>query len=509
MEDNTWTPQPTWLEMQPWYDREEIHAAFADTRERQLQIFGATKADYSKEITAAKERQTATMSKYSNFQKIENYKIPETNYEEKLLARTFQTYGSEVSKAGALQGEDFKDPHLAEIWEAVLATLKPNWNYTALLDLKLSAKAQDFLFSVQLEEKEHGGTEFYGNKIKEQAKLKHALALSDLTAKMTLENKASTLQQITHLTALLQAPIDLETEATQEDKVSKFINALQKEADFIPSGSKALNGFIDGFSKGRFYIIAARAGVGKTAVALNLLWGLPKETKAVFYSLEMTEEEILGRLASLSTGLPHSRIKAKADPETSQVLARDFYPYFDGENKKHLEIIQPKRALTMADLRAELTKRKEDGNLDIVFIDQFDKIAASKEMAKASEYERFTKHSIELKQLALELEVPLVLLCQINREGNEDPHLKNLKGSGQLEQDADLVFILHTKGDPSEPKKELSFSIAKNRHGKQGRIFYQFEGDLMKLSEPSGSTWGSPSPADRVAPRYSPAGTAF
>jgi replicative DNA helicase len=222
----------------------------------------------------------------------------------------------------------------------------------------------------------------------------------------------------------------------------------------------------------------------------------------------MTEKEILGRLASLETQTPHSQIKQPATPATNEALARKFLPALE---KSGLEIISPKQGFTMAELRADTLKKKAEGKLEVLVIDQFDKIKATGRLASASEYEVMTKHSTQLKQLALELEVPLVLLAQINRDGSEAPSLKHLKGSGQLEQDADLVFLLDRKGDPSEPEVELSFNVAKNRHGKTGKIFYRWQGDLMRLVEPRETGFRRPAfnPADSVATRYTPAGTAF
>ena len=93
------------------------------------------------------------------------------------------------------------------------------------------------------------------------------------------------------------------------------------------------------------------------------------------------------------------------------------------------------------------------------------------------------------------------MLAQINREGNEEPTLKHLKGSGQLEQDGDLVFILHRKTDQQERETELSFTIAKNRQGETGKIFYKWQGEQMRLVEPKVFGWNrqDTNPADTIA----------
>jgi replicative DNA helicase len=432
--------------------------------------------------------------------------------EEDLIARTFNTYGAEFHHASQLTGEDFTEAHLGEIWEAVKATYCANWSYTDLLTAEtfktLKPKAREALLVLCQREKPLAKTDYLAQQVKEQAELKHARSISDLAGSMTLENKTSRLEEIKKLNALLEDRPETTSPRDQVSRAVDFINSLQREPEFISTNSPALNELIDGFHAGRLYVLAARTGIGKTAVALNLSWGLKTRAKVCFYSLEMTEQEILRRLASLETGTSNGQIKQQATSEINEVLARKFLPALETSG---LEIIANPQGFTMAELRAHALKMKAEGKLEILFIDQLDKIKPSGRLASASEYEILTKHSTQLKQLALELEVPLVLLAQINREGNEAPTLKHLKGSGQLEQDADLVFLLDRKGNPSDKEIELSFNVAKNRHGKTGKIFYRWQGDLMRLLEPRETGFRRPdfNPADSVARNYSPAGTAF
>lgn len=431
-------------------------------------------------------------------------------HEEDLLAKTFQTFGAELFEAGQLQGEEFSEQHLGELWEAVKETYKAGWSYSDLFSVKLSHKARQSLHELAALSypSMHGKTGYWAQKIKAEAKLRLAKKISDLSGSMTLENQTSRLEEIKHLTTLLEAPVISEKKLDQTERVINFINSLQCEPDFIPTHSPALNELIDGLHKGRLYVLAARTSMGKTAVALNLSWGLKGRAKVAFYSLEMIENEIIARLMSLETGLAHSRIKPRADTETNEVLARKYLPVMA---EAGLEIVYNRQGFTMAELRSHALQLKAEGKLEVLVIDQLDKIKPSGRLANATPYDILTKHSTQLKQLALELEVPILLLHQINREGNDEPQLVHLKGSGQIEQDADLVFILHRKQDPDQKEIELIFSVAKNRHGKTGKIFYRWQGDLMRLGEPA-STGFRPkpfNPADSVATYYSPAGTAF
>ena len=419
-------------------------------------------------------------------------------HEEDLIAKTLFTFGTELYLVSSLQGKEFTEPHLGEIWEGIKETYKPNWSSADLFSLKLSPKARATLGSVS--SLELPITSLYlAEQIRAEGKLHLAKKVSALSASMTLENKQANLLEIKELTALLEAPITFETGRDQTARTIDFLNRLQREAEFIPTHSPALNGYIDGLHKGNFIVLAARPSVGKTAVALNLAWGLKGRAKVAFYSLEMTEDEILRRVASLETGIPIKQIKQPATYEVGTRLAQDFLPALETSG---LEIITHPQGFTMAELRSSAMKLKQEGKLEVLVIDQLDKIKASGRLSSASEYEILTKHSTALKQLALELEVPVIVLAQVNREGNEEPTLKHLKGSGQLEQDGDLVFILHRKTDQQERETELSFTIAKNRQGETGKIFYRWQGEQMKLLEPKTFGWNKPAfnPADSVAP---------
>ena len=420
--------------------------------------------------------------------------------EERLISKVFYSYGAELHLVSSLQGKEFSEPHLGEIWEGIKETYKANWSSAELYSLKLSAKARETLGSIPILEFPIS-TLYLAEQIREEAKLHLGKRLSDLSASITLENKPARLLEIKELTALLEAPITFENKRDQTARTIDFLNSLQREPEFIPTHSPALNEYIDGLHKGNFIVLAARPSVGKTAVALNLAWGLKGRAKVAFYSLEMTENEILRRLSSLETGIPLKQIKQRPSNENSNRLAEEFLPALETSG---LEIITHPQGFTMAELRSHTIKLKQEGKLEVLVIDQLDKIRASGRLASATEYEILTKHSTALKQLALELEVPVIVLAQINREGNEEPTLKHLKGSGQLEQDGDLVFILHRKTDQQERETELSFTIAKNRQGETGKIFYKWQGEQMRLVEPKVFGWNrqDANPADTIAKKF-------
>jgi replicative DNA helicase len=429
--------------------------------------------------------------------------------EERLIARTFYTYGAELPLAETLTEEDFTEPHLAEIWGAIKQTCQnpKTWSSAELFSLKLSSKARETLLSPPWFQDELGKTNYFVLEIKKEAQLKHAKKISDLYGSINSGNLETRLEEIKKLNQLLERPLQVETEKTPLEKIIDFVNSLQGEPDFIESNSPALNELIEGFYPGRLYVLAARTGLGKTAVALNFAWGLKGRAKVGFYSLEMTETEILKRLITIETGLSSRRIKKRADQETNEIMSRQFVPEF---SEAGFGIFTSPQGFTMAQLRAHALNLKEQGQLDFLVIDQLDAIVSTGKLAYANPFEKLTFHSQQVKKLALELNVPVILLAQINREGEDKPGLIHLKGSGQIEQDADLVFILSGNPEPSQ-RTELKLTLAKNRHGSTGAVFYGWQGELMRITEPKSNHYTKPSfnPADTIRATWTTAGTAF
>ena len=366
---------------------------------------------------------------------------------------------------------------------SVLDTQKPNWDYTAItlnpsIWKKLPKKAQEAFWQLIGIPANPISLVSLAYRIKSQARLQLRNKISDLSNSITEENKQAKIEEINKLTAILQAPIVLEKEETTLTATIQFLNDLQGQPDFLETHSPALNQKIDGFQKGCLYVLAGRPAMGKTAVALNLAWGVKDKAKVAFYSLEMTREEILRRLMAIETQISHGRIKKTADSWTTDSLINNFLPVVERSN---FEIVVSKTGLTIQQLRADALLRKQAGNLDFLVIDQLDGIDYTGKLP--SEYEQFSFKVRQLKQLALELEIPILLLAQINREGEEEPQLKHLKTTGQIEQTADLVFIIHSKAE-AQDRTEITFKIAKNRHGETGKIFYGWKGSTLTLEEP-------------------------
>ena len=238
----------------------------------------------------------------------------------------------------------------------------------------------------------------------------------------------------------------------------------------VPTGFAKLDTFTSGFQKSELIIIGARPSIGKTALALSMIQNIACEKRIPcgFFSLEMSYESIGMRLLAQEARVPMQKIRSGMlkvdDVKRIQDAAGRWFeaPLYtvDTPNMKLL------------DLRAVARRMVTNQKVEIIFIDYIGLITT--EDTKKETWEQISEISKSLKALARELEIPIVALCQVSRdaEGNE-PNLAQLRGSGSIEQDADVVMFLHRdriKDGDSVAAQDAKIILAKQRNGATGDI---------------------------------------
>ena len=241
----------------------------------------------------------------------------------------------------------------------------------------------------------------------------------------------------------------------------------------VPSGFSKLDMMTSGFQKSELIIIGARPSIGKTALALSMMQyiALEKQIPCGFFSLEMPYESIGMRLLSMSSHVDMNRMRSgwlqKQDFNKIQDAAGRWYsaPLFTVDTPN----------MRLLDLRAMARRMVANHHVQIIFIDYIGLITT--ENPNAQIFEQVSEISKSLKALARELEIPIVALCQVSRdaEGNE-PNLAQLRGSGSVEQDADVVMFIHRerKRDEQSAVQEAKIILAKQRNGPTGDIDIMF-----------------------------------
>lgn len=271
------------------------------------------------------------------------------------------------------------------------------------------------------------------------------------------------------------------------DRVFDKINEnASKKGNIIglDTGYKVLNEMSMGFQGGQLIILAARPGVGKSAFALNICLRMCTaiNAKIAYYSLEMSYEQLVMRLLSIVSTIPLNKIIR------GNLTESDSTKLFGGRltlDSKQLYIDET-LSNNLEDLKLQCRKLKRENKLDFIVIDYLQLLQLSSSRKQASRYEEVTQISRQLKLLAMELNVPILALSQLSRapetrgtkEGKR-PILSDLRESGSIEQDADMVIFLHAdkKPDDNSTSYTVNMDIAKNRQGRIG------SGKLLFLAE--------------------------
>lgn len=241
----------------------------------------------------------------------------------------------------------------------------------------------------------------------------------------------------------------------------------------VPSGFSKLDMMTSGFQKSELIIIGARPSIGKTALALSMMQhiALERGISCGFFSLEMPYESIGMRLLSMASHVDMGRMRSgmlqKQDFTKIQDAAGRWYsaPLFTVDTPN----------MRLLDLRAMARRMVANHKVQIIFIDYIGLITT--ENPNAAVFEQVSEISKSLKALARELEIPIVALCQVSRdaEGHE-PNLAQLRGSGSVEQDADVVMFIdrERKRDEQAAVQEAKIILAKQRNGPTGDIEIMF-----------------------------------
>jgi replicative DNA helicase len=263
----------------------------------------------------------------------------------------------------------------------------------------------------------------------------------------------------------------------------------QAHADFLEvdaGGTQALTTGLSrldlilqgGFKKGSLYVLAARPGVGKSALAIQFTHECAKRgLRAAYASLEMTANEIAGRLLSSTSGVrkPVSKGFLQANHKQkleAQVKAMQSWPItFKDDNEATLQSIQ-----------AFVSKQRIEGELGLVVIDYLQLLSVPGVDSRVQEISQISR---QLKAIAMEFDIPVVALSQLNRAleaQNRNPMLSDLRESGSIEQDADCVMLMH-RDEVIDPTKDVIIcNVAKNRNGEERASKFLFDKSIGRFS---------------------------
>ena len=298
--------------------------------------------------------------------------------------------------------------------------------------------------------------DYYIKKLHEYWLNRMAQSCSSLDDYKELEKQKKKYELVTNKT--LSNINDLEDLAKMGDDYENRENIVPVKTGFIAIDDKI--GHLQG---GDMFIIAAATGMGKTCMMLNIALSMAKQGKRILiFSLEMNKQQLLNRIISAETDINSGKYRNNSFTDEE---AQKYFGYMYSENIDKLNIqVCTEYNISTARIRSIVL----GSNADIIFIDYLGLVSGGN---KTNSYERVSEISRELKLLAMEANKPFVVLHQLNRANAERkdkrPILSDLRDSGKIEQDADIIGFVFRPAyySDSANKNEIQLIIAKNRHG--------------------------------------------
>mgnify|MGYP000087384720 CR=1 FL=1 len=382
-----------------------------------------------------------------------------------------------------LKPDMFHDPVLKEIYREIIK----------MYDIGQPA---NLVTITQAVESESYTRQYIGQVLKECALLPLTSAeLKSYGNSIVKDYKAETLRKILSQTQVSAAGVEyqiadliqeLESLKRSEKSKSKKLSTIvgdyedqyfreKKEAKLYTGFSK-LDDITGGLEGGDVIVIGARPGVGKSAFTSQIILEMAKAGKRIgFYNLEMSEKQVYERLLSNQSGIRLNRIR-----RAIQFLG-DEKERFDKANRtlEEMDILVSSGTKSVSEIRNECRHQE----LDCIIIDYLQLVRAdTRYQSRASEVGAISK---AIKALAMELNVPIIALSQLNRTSEmretKEPTMGELREAGDIEQDASIIILLWNLDNEDKTRKGLK--VDKNRQGELGKIVYRFDGNEMRFQE--------------------------
>ena len=424
-------------------------------------------------------------------------KIPphSSDAEESVLGAILLDKDAIIAVAEFLAPTDFYDDRYKEIFESAVELYEDRIPID-VLTISDKLKSRKIL-------KKIGGTSFLAelaNKVPTAAHVEHyGKIVKDAATKRALMSAASKLVDLSmdeslkaeELLDRAESEVFSITQSSIKKGFTRVRDALAESFDRldelhkntgglrgIPTGFIDLDNMTAGLQRSNLIILAARPGVGKSTFSLNIAQNLAVKHKRPvgIFSLEMSKEEIVDRLLVSQADIDAWKLK------TGKLSEDDFTKLSNamGELAEAPIYIDDTPALSILEMRTKARRLQVDLGVDLIIVDYL-QLARSRNLE--NRVQEVSEISQGLKNLARELKVPVLALSQLSRavesRGEPRPQLADLRESGAIEQDADIVMFLYR--EDAEKMEDFSLSIAKHRNGPLGGIELFFRGDRIRF----------------------------
>ena len=402
----------------------------------------------------------------------------------------------------SLRASDFYKPAHETIYEAILSLYghgSPADAITVADELKKRGEltrvgGASYIHTLIASVPTAANAQYYAEIVKEHAIMRRLIEAGTKIAQLGYANET----EVDTLVDQAQAEIYAVTDGNAKEDYVSFSEALEETINEIDANSNRPDGvygvptdFIEfdeltgGLHGGQMIVIAARPGVGKSTLALDIARSaaIHHQMTTVFFSLEMSRTELAMRILSAEGKISMGRLK-KGDLDTEGWTNLATLP---GRIDSAPLFIDDSPNLTLMEIRAKCRRLKQRNDLKLVVLDYLQLMSSGKKVE--SRQQEVSEFSRSLKLLAKELDVPVIALSQLNR-GSEQrtdkrPMVSDLRESGSIEQDADMVILLHREdmyNPDSERVGEADMIIAKHRGGPTRTIPLAFSGKYSRFN---------------------------
>lgn len=393
---------------------------------------------------------------------------------------------------GQISEQDFYRADHRAIWRRIVTLIevdKPADVVTVAEALESHGQLEDtgglaYLVALHQNTPSAANIRHYAQIVREKAQRRALLVVGDALQAAILDPDGRTPAQIAAEAENAIAAFGADRGTAEPETASTVMAEVLRHADDaagrrgLDTGIADLDTLTGGLEPGQLVIIAARPSVGKTAVALAIARHVARSGhQAAFFSLEMTRNELAGRLLAAEARVPARCLRAGPDDAQWSALARAATaPGMDSL------ILDDRQAASVAYVRARCRRLDRQSRLSLVVVDYLQLMAPAE--PRASRTEQVGSLSRALKALAKELGAPIIALAQLNRaseaRADKKPMLSDLRDSGEVEQDADMVLLLSRASIDGDV---LECNLAKHRQGPTGVFWLDFHRQTMTFRQ--------------------------
>jgi replicative DNA helicase len=402
----------------------------------------------------------------------------------------------EAALAGASRAKvsDFTLPVYRRIFSAILDLLAEGKPVDPILVIQKSQKDRDDIWNLSSEISSTANWEYYLDRLVHDAKLRELKAAGVKLQEAVDVNEALNLlnAEIKDTHKRLIPPEDSSAKAAATDSLNDMDQRQLGKKTGIITPVPLLTTYTGGWPPGNLIIIAARPSIGKSAFGIaTAVTGLAHGSAVIFFSVEMRKGEIMNRMIIGHSGVDAYRFGAGKLHNDEILRAQTAAGYFADTRLWLCD----RSNIGVGDIYAFCKSKKESGNCDMIIIDYLQLLEPGGKKNNTRDRD-MAEISRGLKILARDLNVPVIVLSQLNRDperrGSKQPMLADLRDSGAIEQDADIVLMLYRAAYYGESYVNIGheqisslgigeITIAKNRNGQTGKIYFTHNESLTKI----------------------------